>query len=87
MVDDDSGGWRLGHQPDDWYSPRSMRIRDEARQRQQEAHEERVAQRKRDREEARRKAKGLPSSPTDYAWLEPDWVEPPVMPLRLRNRR
>jgi len=87
MAADDSHPWDLRHQDpdkdDDWLALYLAELGDWRRQR----HLNRLAERKADREAARRKAKGLSASPTDYPWLKPDWVDPPVMPLWLRNRR
>lgn len=40
---------------------------------QRAKHLERIAERKRQREESKRVAKGLGAKPTDYPWLKPGW--------------
>jgi hypothetical protein len=86
MSADDSP-WIITTQPQQWDPEKAKRIFEAAKAERRRKHLERLAERKRDREAAKRKARGLSEDPTDYPWLKPDWVDPPVLPLRLRNRR
>ena len=86
MSADDSQPWLVHTQPPDWDPERAERIYQEVKAERRRKHQEKLAERKRDRQAARRLAKGHTADPTDYPWLKPDWVDPPVMALRLRNR-
>ena len=86
MPDDDSP-WLITTQSPDWDPERARRLSEEAKAAARKRHLDRLAERKRDREAAKRMAAGLSEDPLDYPWLKPDWVDPPVEPLRLRNRR
>ena len=86
MPADDSHPWSVHTQPPGWDPERANQLFEEAKAERRGKHQERLAERKRDRQAARRLAKGFTASPTVYPWLKPDWVDPPVLPLRLRNR-
>lgn len=86
MPADDSP-WLVHTQPPAWDPNRAHRLFEEAKAAGRQRHLDRLAERKRDREAAKRKAAGLAEDPLDYPWLKPDWIDPPVMALRLRNRR
>ena len=73
--------------PPGWNPRRAMQIFEEAKEARRQKHLAKLAERKSDREAGKRLAKGMSADPTGYPSLKPDWVEPPVMPLKLRNRR
>lgn len=76
MPADDSNPWILGHQPPGWDPEDAARVFEEAKATRRQKHLEGIAERKADREAARRLAKGLSADPTDYPWLTDDgWID------------
>lgn len=77
MAVDDLQLWHPHIRPPGWDPERASQLFEEAKVERSRKHQERLAERRSDREAARRLAKGCTVSPTDYPWMEPDWVDPP----------
>jgi hypothetical protein len=73
---DDSTRWELRQQPPGWDPEEASRIHEAAKEARRQRHLAMLAERKADREAAKRLAKGLSAKPTDYPWLsDPGWID------------